>query len=282
MNKDIKSLLYVLSSSVVAAININLFVNAAGLLPGGMSGVSLLISRLGERFGIFNIQFGYIYLVLNAIIVLFFYKSCGKRFTFYSIIQVVVQSILTFIIPVIEITDDIILLSIFGGLFAGLSCSLALSGDASSGGTDFIAIHYSKRYNISTWNYIMAGNVTMLALSGFIFGWDKALYSIIYQFTVTQVINFLHLEYKRVSLFIITTKGREIADKLLLLTHHGVTKFTGEGAYTKKEKEMLFTVISSYELDEVISECKKIDPCVFIDVVKSEKISGRFYQRPIN
>lgn len=93
--------------------------------------------------------------------------------------MIVVSGILTDIVPSFPMTQDILLISIFGGLINALAISLCLFANATSGGTDFIAIFLSEKYGIDSWNYIFAGNVVILGIAGALFGWDKALYSII-------------------------------------------------------------------------------------------------------
>lgn len=113
-----------------------------------------------------------------------------------SCVVIVLSSILTDLIPSQPITYDPLLISIFGGLINGFVVSLCLIGNTSSGGTDFIAIYFSEKNGQDIWNYILCGNAVILVVAGLLFGWDKALYSIIFQFTSTQVVQMLHQRYK--------------------------------------------------------------------------------------
>ena len=121
----------------------------------------------------------------------------GKKFTLYSGLMIVVSSILTDLLPGFEITSDPLLISIFGGIINGCAISLCLFANATSGGTDFIAIFFSERKGIDTWNYIFLGNVAMLIVAGLLFGWDKSLYSIIFQFASTQILHMLYKRYQK-------------------------------------------------------------------------------------
>ena len=112
----------------------------------------------------------------------------GKKFTLYSCQCIVLVSIFTDLVPTIPITEDLLLICVFGGLITGFAVSLCLRARATSGGTDFIAIALSERKNIDAWNYILAGNAVMLTVAGLLFGWERALYSIIFQFTSTQTV----------------------------------------------------------------------------------------------
>ena len=101
------------------------------------------------------------------------YKYIGKRFTLYSIIVILLSSIFVDILPSYVFTDDIMLVSLFGGLINGLAISLCLNVGTSTGGTDFISIFLSHQKGIDAWNYILLGNIVMLIAAGALFGWSN-------------------------------------------------------------------------------------------------------------
>ena len=187
-------LFMIAAASVIMALNIKSFVNAGGLFPGGFTGLTLLIQRGAEQFWELTLPFSLINFLLNALPAVVSFRLIGKRFTLYSCLMIVLTSLLTDILPALPITDDVLLICIFGGIINGFAISLCLLGRATSGGTDFIAVAVSERMNVDAWNYVLLGNAAMLAVAGFLFGWDKALYSIIFQFTVTQVVRALDPE----------------------------------------------------------------------------------------
>ena len=278
--KDLKTLIYVIASAVLYTLTLKLFINAGDLLPGGFSGISLLISRVTDRyFGIY-IPFSLLYILFNIIPTILVFKYVGKRFAIFSVIQYVLVAVLSLIIPEMPITGDLILIAIFGGILGGFSVLLALIVNASGGGTDFIAIYAANTLKKDTWGYILGGNVIVLGIAGMLFGWDKALYSIIYQFASTQVVSSRHLRYKQTALTLITEHPDEVIHSILSSTRHGITKLWGEGGYSKQPKSMLYMVVNAFEIDEVIEAAKAVDPQVFIAVNKIERIIGNFYQKP--
>ena len=137
-----------------------------------------------------NLQVPYsaVNFALNAIPAYIGYKTVGKKFTLYSCVMIILTGVFVEILPVTNITEDILLITIFGGILQGVALGIALRGNASSGGTDFIAMWISQRTNQPAWNYILAMNAVMLVAAGYLFGWNAALYSIIFQFCSTQVI----------------------------------------------------------------------------------------------
>ena len=152
-------------------------------------------------------------------------------------------------------------------------------GKASSGGTDFIAIYFSEKNGRDIWNYILCGNAVILTVAGLLFGWDRALYSIIFQFTSTQVIQMLHQRYKKHTLFIITKEPYQIYEEIFKLTNHTATRFEGTGCYTDEKTSMIYSVVSTEEAKYLVKKVHEIDPKAFVNIIKTDYINGRFYQK---
>ncbi len=271
----------VIIASLIMAINMNSFVAAGGLIPGGFNGLSVLIQRVASTFFDFEIPFSVINLSLNAIPAYIGFKMIGKKFTIYSIIMIILTSVLVDFLPVYKITEDVLLICIFGGIINGIAISIALHGGASSGGTDFIAMAISQKTNTSAWNYMLFINAILILIGGTLFGWDKALYSIIFQYCSTQLVDTLHNQYKKLTVFIVSKKPDELMAAVMESTHHGFTCLEGYGGYSKNPKTLLYTVIGESEFKEVRKITRKIDPDAFINVTKTAMIEGRFYKPPI-
>ncbi|WP_418715144.1 YitT family protein [Blautia hydrogenotrophica] len=266
-------------AAVIFAVNIKTFVRAGGLYPSGFNGVTLLVQQIGTQFFGIAIPFSLINLPLNAIPAFISFKYLGPKFTVSSCCVVVLTSLLTDFIPSQPITYDPLLISIFGGLINGLAASLCLIGNTSGGGTDFIAILVSEKRGRDIWNYILAGNAMLLTVAGLLFGWDAALYSIIFQFTCTQTIQILHQRYKKHTLFIVTRHPAKVYEEIKNFTHHSATQFTGKGCYSQDELTLLYSVVSREEAKLLIKKVKEVDPSAFINIIKTDYINGRFYHR---
>lgn len=280
LRDHLQRLLLIVTASVIMSVNIKSFVGAGGLFPGGFNGLTLLIQRSADKFWGIALPFSLINFLLNVFPAAISYKYIGKRFTLYSCVMIVLTSILTDIIPYFPITDDVLLICVFGGIINGFAISLCLRGRATSGGTDFIAVALSLKLNINAWNYILYGNAVMLIAAGFLFGWDKALYSIIFQFASTQVVKMLDSRYKRNTLFIISEKTEQIYENIIEGTHHGATVFHGEGLYNGKPRNMIYTVIAGDQVKHVIRRVKQLDPNAFVNVLRTEQVAGNFYNKP--
>lgn len=211
VSKEVKRIIICCIASCIIAVNIRTFVRTGGLFPGGANGLTLLIQSIFDRYLHITIPYTAINVLLNAIPVYIGFRFIGKKFTLCSCLVIFLTGFLTDSLPAYTITSDILLISIFGGLINGFAISLCLKCDATTGGTDFISIFLSRRKGIDAFNIILGFNVVILAIAGLLFGWDKALYSMIFQYTSTQVLHLLYKQYQKQTLFIVTNKAEAIS-----------------------------------------------------------------------
>ncbi len=280
IQSDIKRIIVIGISATLMAININTFVNTGGLYPGGATGLTVLIQRVSEMLWGITPPYTLVNLLLNAIPIYIGFHFIGKKFTIYSCVMIVLTSMLTDILPGYIVTYDTLLISIFGGLINGLAISLVLSVGATSGGTDFISIFMSEKKGMDTWNVILGINVVIIGIAGILFGWDKALYSIIFQYCSTQVLHTLYKKYQKETLFIVTNHPKEVCDVIYRVTNHGATVLEGEGSYEHCERNVVYSVVSRAESKKAIHAVREVDADAFINSLNSGEISGRFYQQP--
>lgn len=268
-------------SAFLSSFALKVFVTQAHLVSSGITGLVLLIEKEVETFFSMTISFGILYFVINTLILLFVYKHLGKKFVTFSLLHVVLTSLFVEVIPNIHLTNDIMLLSIFGGIINGLGISLALKLGGSSGGTDFVAVYYSMVKKKPMWHKVMIFNVMLLMYNGWRFDWTLSLYSIIYQFISTEMISNFHDRYTLSSLRIVTEKPQEVSQAIFDVVRHGITRLDGQGVYSKKNHSMLYMVVNSFEIKEVLNAIKKTDSRAFIEISKVDRIEGNFRQRPL-
>lgn len=277
--REAKRIVLGMIGALIMAVNIKTFVRAGGLYPGGFNGVTLLLQTICSRFFDIAIPFSPISLALNAIPAIISFKVIGKRFTVITSMLIVATSVLTDMIPTVPITQDILLISVFGGLINGAAISIALVGGASTGGTDFIAIYFAEKRNKDVWNYILMGNAAVLLIAGYLFGWDKALYSIIFQYTSTQMIQLLYQVNKKVTLFVVTEEPEAVYQAIYEVTNHSATEFAATGMYSNEKRKMIYSVVSTIEAKMLTRKVMEADPKAFVNVVKTDTLIGRFYQK---
>lgn len=280
IKKDGLLLAAICLAALIMAVNIKSFVRTGGLYPGGATGLTLLLQRVFELWFHVELPYTLVNVILNAFPVYLGFRFIGKKFTLYSCLMIMLTNLLTDLLPAFPITYDTLLISIFGGLINGFVISLCLAMNATTGGTDFIAIYLSEKKEIDAWNMVLVLNVFILAAAGVLFGWDKALYSIIFQFTSTQVLHMTYKRYQQKTLFVVTNRPQDVYEEIAKISHHGATVMDGEGSYQHEERKVVYSVVSSDEAKSVIHAVKRADPKAFINVIKTEQILGRFYQRP--
>jgi len=278
--KDLSTIAGITIASVVMAVNIKSFVRTGGLYPGGATGLTILIQSIFKLY--FNIELPYtlINILINSVPVYIGFRFIGRKFTIYSVITIILTGILTDLLPGLQITEDILLISIFGGIINGAAISICLLSGATTGGTDFIGIYLSDKKNVDSFNIVLAVNAVILLMAGLFFGWDKALYSLIFQYASTTVIHALYKKYQQSTLFIVTSAPNEVTEAIYRITVHGATILEGEGSYDHSERKVIYSVVSRAEASKVISEVMKIDSHAFINEIDTRRLQGNFYHRP--
>ena len=166
LKKDTKRILVIILAALLMAVNIKTFVQAGNLLPGGATGLTLLIQRAVKLFFDLDIPYSPINILLNAIPAFIGFKFIGKKFTIYSCLMILLVGLFADLIPAYTITDDVLLVSIFGGIINGAAISICLSVEATSGGTDFIAIYMSEKKHMDSWNFVLGINAVILSVAG--------------------------------------------------------------------------------------------------------------------
>jgi len=256
--------------------------------------VALLSQELFRQYMGVELPLSAILWSLNAVPAIISFRIIGKQFTLYSLLMVVLVGLFTDVMPVafaavpgglellaaFRYMGDPLLSAVFGGLLAGVSIILCLLAGATSGGTDFIAIAVSEKYNKDTWNYILAANLVVLTVAAFTISLQSALYSIILQFTMTMVLNTMYRGYQQQTMLIVTARPREVYELIREKTNHAATSLSGTGLYGNEEKAVLYSVVYSNEVAPLIRAIRATDADAFINVVKTEQINGKFYRKP--
>nr|WP_330366629.1 YitT family protein [Butyrivibrio sp. VCB2001] len=280
LRKDAVRLVVVLLAAFLMAMNINSFVNAGGLYPGGATGIAIIIQRIALKYWGLSIPYTPVTVLLNAIPVYIGFKYIGKRFTLFSLVMVVTNGFFVDLLPDYAVTQDPLLVAVFGGLLNAIAITMCLEVDATSGGTDFISIFLSQKKGVDAFPYILAGNVVILSIAGVLFGLDKALYSMIFQYVTTTALHALYRTYQQRTLFIITDMPDRVCSMIYSVCGHGATLIDGEGSFAHKNKKIVYSIVSAADTRKIIPKIREIDPNAFINSIRTEEITGNFYMRP--
>lgn len=281
IQKDGWRLFKTILAAFLCAFGVNAFLHTSGMLPGGFGGVSLLLQNIFRSFFHLQVSFSVLNLALNVLPAILAFFIVGRKFFAFSIVYIIAFSLFVDFLPKITFTNDPVLNVIFGAVFNGVGAAVALNANASGGGTDFIAMIASTKYNIATWNYIFVFNVVVLVISGVLFGAEPAMYSMVFQLGSTILVNRLHARYQRKTLFIIANEREPIATDLQHLTNHGVTVFEGVGNFSQQARYLIYIVVSKTDMPAIKRYLKETEQTVFMNIFDSEELEGRFYIEPL-
>lgn len=271
----------VIASAFLQAFAMQTFLNPVQILPSGFTGVAVLVDKVTSLYGLhFSTSLGMI--ALNIPVALFCFKHIGKKFVIFSMIQVFLASFVLRFAHFTPLFDDALLNICFGGFIYGMAIVTALKGNASTAGTDFIALYVSNRTGKAIWQYVFVFNACMLCIFGYLFEWEYAGYSIMFQFISTKTIDSFYHRYKRVTLQITTHEPHEVVREYVKHYRHGVSVMDGYGGYSGEKMSLLHTVVSSYEVQDIVHLMKQVDPKVIVNVLPTETFFGGFYQKPID
>ncbi|MBP1933719.1 uncharacterized membrane-anchored protein YitT (DUF2179 family) [Ammoniphilus resinae] len=258
-------------ASVIVALSFNLFLIPHKILSGGVSGIAMIIANVSplKNTGLFIF-------LLNIPILIAGYLKLGKRFVGLSILSVAMTSVAMQLIPEKQITSEPLLAAVFGGAITGLAVGLIFRFGGSTAGFDIIGLLLTQKRDFPLGILIFSLNSIVVLTSGFIFGWDLALYTMVSIYTTGRVIDTVHTRHIKLTLMIISAQGEKIKEKLLTELERGITVLDGEGAYTGEKRKILFVVISRYELSEVKTFIQSIDPDTFVNITQTIGVMGSF------
>ena len=277
----------VIVCAFVYSVSVLWFLEPAGLISIGLTGVSQILNRLSAGMNV-NIPIGVFNLVLNIPVLLYGYKHVSPRFVLFSVLSVVSQSIfLLGFIPTpnlgIDPNTDILFMSIIGALGVGVSIGIALRFGTSTGGIDILAQVLNLKKGFSIGVISMMVNIMLAIIAGGIMmgKWDITLYTFIYIILSNIVVDKIHTAYNYLRIEVITTQGDVVSKALIEGMHRGCTVLNARGAYTNEEKNDILMVISSYELDKARRIIHSIDPKAFIMVLPVKRVIGAFFKHTI-
>ncbi|ERI05963.1 YitT family protein [Aneurinibacillus aneurinilyticus] len=273
--KIVRRALFIILGSSLMGVGLEIFLVPNQIIDGGIVGISIILSHLtGLKLGIFLF-------ILNLPFLILGYKQIGKTFAISTLLGVTVMSIVTSVLhPVPELTEDPLLAAVFGGIILGIGVGMVIRYGGSLDGTEIIAIVFNKRLPFSVGETVMFFNIFILGSAGFIFGWDRAMYSLIAYFIAFKMIDVTiqGLDESR-SVWIISEKHREIGDALLARLGRGVTYLNGEGAYTGDDKKVIFCVITRLEEAKLKSIIEDIDEAAFLAVGAINNVKGGNFKK---
>ena len=274
---EIKRILIVLLGAILNAISLNLFLIEANVYASGFTGTAQLItSILTDFLGVPGISTGLILFILNIPVAILGWYKVGKGFTVYSVVSVAFTTLFLELIPVQQLSEDIILNAVFGGVIGGVGVGITLKWGASTGGLDIIAMILSRMKDRPIGIYFLMINSAIIVVAGLLYEPENALYTLLTLYVTTRVIDAVHTRHEKLTAMIITTKAPELEKAIHAQMVRGITTLPAKGAFTQEDKNMLVMVITRYELYGLQHVISEVDPNAFTNIVQTTGIFGFF------
>ena len=267
--------LMMILGALIYTIGLDLFLVPNSIIDGGVVGISLMAAELsGISFSIFVVLINLPFLYLG-------YRAIGKRFILSTLFAIVWMAIFSKFIHNYEpITADPFLSAIFGGIILGIGVGLIIRNGGSLDGSEIVAIIFAKKSTFSVGEIVMAMNLVIFGVAGFVYSWNSAMYSLIAYFIAYKMIDVTITgleESKGVMIITDADNSKDIADALNANFNRGVTIMYGEGGYLKQPKHVLYSVVTRLEITRLKDTVYEVDPTAFITIQDVHDVfGGRF------
>ncbi|AUJ25770.1 MULTISPECIES: YitT family protein [Virgibacillus] len=273
---EAKRIAVVIFGALLNAISLNFFLIEANVYASGFTGAAQLASSVFNDFVGIGISTGILLALFNIPVAILGWLKVGKGFTIYSVVSVFCTTLFLEFIPMVQISEDIILNAVFGGVVGGTGVGITLKVGASTGGMDIVAMVLSRMKDKPIGTYFLMLNAIIIAFAGILYEPENALYTLLTLYVTTRVIDALHTRHEKVTAMIITRKADELQAAIHQTMVRGITILPAKGAYTKTDKDMLYLVITRYELYDLERIINEVDPNAFTNIVQTTGIFGFF------
>lgn len=277
IKRTLRELPLLIIGATLTAVATKYVYDPAGLVTGGVTGLSIIAKSVGLRYYGVDIPLWMGSLIFNIPIFLYAIKQCGiKHVIRTGFVWAVLTAELYFMPDMSFIPDNLLLVSIYGSILMGVGSGMLLSARATSGGSDMLgeALHRTVR-SVSVGRLIQIIDGLIVALGLVTFGIERTVYAIISVYIMGRVIDiYLHKGKSAKMATIISEKNDEIAQEIMSSLDRGVTGLYGSGMYTGKDKRVLLCICSNKDLVEIKDIVKKHDPKAFFVVGNVDEAMG--------
>jgi uncharacterized membrane-anchored protein YitT (DUF2179 family) len=257
--------------SALCAVGIKGILVPRQFLSGGFTGLALIIHYVSP-----DLALGLIYFVLNIPNFAFGWRLVGRRFFLYSVAGMFIFSAAIQTIDLTLPVYDQLLSALLAGIVIGVGSGIILKSLGSAGGTDILSVILLKVFSVRLGSTILAFNGIILVASAFLFSLEKALYTLIYLYITSSIVNLVVTGLsQRKAVYIISPKWREISQRIMEEIQRGVTIIKGQGGFSGQEQQILYTVITFRELSRLKQMVKSEDPEAFVVVSETLEVMGQ-------
>ena len=261
--------------SVIYAAGLEIFLVPNNVIDGGVVGIAIMASHLTR------LPLGVFLIIVNIPFIYLGYKQIGKTFTLSTVFSIISLSCFTNIfLSIPRFTNDLFLASVFGGIIVGVGVGLIIRYGGSLDGTEIVAILMDQKTSFSVGEVVMGINLFILTSAGLVFGWDRAMYSLVTYFIAAKVIDIIiqGLDESK-AVIIVSEYSAPIADALMVHLGRGVTILQGQGGYSGDEKHILYAVITRLEIAKLKSLVENIDEDAFVTINDVHDVLGGTFKK---
>lgn len=274
----INKIFFMILGSILVSIGLEIFLIPNNIIDGGVIGISIMTSYLTK------LPLGLFIFILNLPFFIIGYKQIGRTFALSTLFSVICLSIgVTFLHPIPGLTQDTLLATVFGGIILGAGVGLIIRNGGSLDGTEIVAIILDKRTGFSIGEIVMFFNLFILGGSGFIYGWDRAMYSLIAYFIAFKVIDITveGLDESK-AVIIISEKHKDISEAIMARLGRGLTLLEGKGGYRGFSTNVVYVVVSRLEIAKLKSIVSGFDEGALVTIGNVEVTGKRYTKRAIH
>lgn len=265
---------FMMFGAALASIGLEIFLIPNNIIDGGITGISIIASSLT------NFPLGMYIFIINIPFFIIGYKQIGKTFAVSTLFSVICLSIgVSVLHPIPGLTHDTLLATVFGGIILGMGVGLIIRNGGSLDGTEIVAVILDKRTSFSIGEIVMFFNLFILGGSGFVFGWDRAMYSLIAYFIAFKIIDITveGLDESK-AVIIISEKSKDISQAIIDRLGRGLTFLDGKGAYRGLSTDVIYVVVSRLEIAKLKNIVHGFDEDALV-TVSSVEVTGKRYRK---
>lgn len=264
------SFIMLTTGSIIAAYALESFLIPNTILDGGVTGISIIVSKIT------NLPVSLLVLILNIPFVYIGYKNLGRGFLIRAVYSMVLFSVSLSVFRYYEpLTEQMLLATVFGGILLGVGVGLVIHFGGCVDGTESVALVISKKTTLSVGQVVLVFNLVIYSVAGLIFGLDRAMYSLLTYFITFKVIDFVSEGFEQAkAALIITEKGTDMAKEIYKRLGRTVTTIRGKGLISG-EKEVMYCVLTRMEIYELRHIAEEMDESAFITILEVSDIIGQ-------
>jgi uncharacterized membrane-anchored protein YitT (DUF2179 family) len=280
--RRMRDAVFILFGIVCAAFGLKGFLIPNEFIDGGVMGISLLTNSQSE------IPLSFLIIAFNLPFIVIAWQQINPGFSLKSIAAITVLALAVELIPFTSVTDDKLLVSVFGGFFLGMGIGLTIRGGAVIDGTEILAIYLSRKNTLTVGDFILIFNIVIFSVAALLLGVSVALYAILTYLAASKTVDFILEGIEEFTgVTIISDRSKQVVDMIHNKMGRGLTIYSGKKGYgkrgeSKSSTDIIFTVITRLEINRLVNEVEKIDRNAFITMQSiSDTRGGMVKKRPL-